>query len=476
MKHRYITKYTTICLALVLAGCTLNNTPYERPKLQMPASWSHKETTPYLPAAATDHWWQQFGDKELDRLITEVLARNNDLAVATLKLHKARLEAKLADSDRLPSLSVDGSGQISHSYGSTHRETRSFSATGSVSYELDLWNRVKRTADAANWEASATEQDLESTAISLVATTAGLYWQIGYLNQRISLSQASIAYAQKTLQLAQVKKQAGAATGLDILEAERSLATQQASHTQLVQQQKEAQNALAVLFDGPPSSLKSHELTGLAQVPQPRVDAGLPAQLLARRPDLRAAEMRLRETLAESDATSASYYPTIGLTGSYGGSSDQLSRLLSSPVATLGADLTLPFVQWRDMQRNIKIARIAYKEAIINFRQTLYSALADVENGLSARTQYERQAEKLRIALDTSRRTEALYQVKYRAGAISMQTWLDAQEDRRQAEINLVENKYNRLQNYLTLVKALGGDTTIAPAAKGIPASTKQKQ
>ena len=459
MKRRYFKKYCTICLALVLAGCTLNNTPYSRPKLQMPGSWSHQQAIPHLPAAASDQWWQQFGDQELNRLMREVLARNNDLAVAALKLRKARLEAQLADSDRLPTLSVDGSGQISHSYGSTHEETRSFAATGSVSYELDLWNRVKRTADAAHWEASATEQDRESTAISLVATTAGLYWQIGYLNERISLSQASIAYAQKSLQLAQVKKGAGTATGLDILEAERSLATQQASHTQLVQQREEARNALAILFDGPPSSLKSHELQDLLHIPKPRVDAGLPAQLLARRPDLRAAEMRLRETLAESDATSASYYPTINLTGSYGGSSDQLSRLLSSPVATLGADLTLPFVQWRDMQRNIKIAKLEYEEAIVNFRQTLYSALADVENGLSARTQYGLQAEKLHIALDTSRKTEALYQIQYQAGAIPMQTWLDAQEDRRQAEINMAENTYNRLQNYLTLIKALGGDT-----------------
>ncbi|MGD9947874.1 MAG: efflux transporter outer membrane subunit [Desulfobulbus sp.] len=445
------------CLGLMLGGCSQHST-YTRPKLDVPQNWSQALDT---RSAGVDHWWRRFDDADLNQLIDEVLAHNSDLAVAALQLRKARLQAELAESDRLPSLSVQGSGQISRSLGSASNENRSFSASGVVSYDIDLWDKLGSTADAARWEAVATEQDRQSTALSLVATTASLYWQIGYLNQRLSLSQASIEYAQQTLNLVRVQKAAGAASKLEILEAEGSLANQEASHTQLVQQQVETRNALAILLGGPPRSLPIQELQSLQKVTFPGIDAGMPAQLLARRPDLRAAEARLRSSLAETDATRASYYPSINLSGVYGGTSDQLARLLSNPIATLGADLALPFVQWRDMQRNIKISETDYQQAIIEFRQNLYTALSEVENGLSARKQYRLQAEKLEATLEAALQTEAIYRLRYTSGAATLQDWLDAQENRRQAEINLAENRNNQLQNHINLVKALGGDLTL---------------
>lgn len=442
------------CLALCLNGCGLH-TPYTRPALDLPQTWSQNQDA---RAAHMDHWWQRFHDNELNRLIDEVLQRNNDLAVAALQLRKAQLQAELADSARLPSFVVQGSGRIDRSLGSSSGESRSFSASGALSYELDVWNKLGNTYDAAQWEAVATEQDRQSTALSLVGTTTSLYWEIGYINQRIALSQASIEYAQQTLDLVRVQKAAGAATKLEILEAERNLANQEASHTQLIQQRVEAKNSLTILFNGPPQTLRMRELADLQGVHLPGIDAGMPAELLSRRPDLRAVEARLRATLAESDATRASYYPSINLSGSYGGSSEQLSRLLSNPIATLGVDLALPFVQWRDMQRNIKISETVYQQAIIEFRQNLYTALTEVENSLSARKQYRLQAQKLETTLQAARQAEAIYRLRYQAGGTTLQNWLDAQENRRQAEINLAENQYNQLQNHITLIKALGGD------------------
>jgi NodT family efflux transporter outer membrane factor (OMF) lipoprotein len=441
-------------LALFLNGCGLH-TPYTRPELDLPPTWSQDRDA---QAGSVDYWWQRFQDNELNRLIDEVLQRNNDLAAAALQLRKARLQAELADSDRLPSLAVQGSGQINRSLGASSGESRNFSVSGALSYEIDLWNKLGNTYDAARWEAVATEQDRQSTALSLIGTTASFYWEIGYINQRIALSQASIEYAKQTLALVQVQKAAGAATRLEILEAERNLASQEASHTQLVQQRVEARNNFAILFNGSPRTLQMRELADLQGVRLPGIDAGIPAELLSRRPDLRAKEARLRATLAQSDATRASYYPSINLSGSYGGSSEQLSRLLSNPIATLGADLALPFVQWRDMQRNIKISETVYQQAIIEFRQNLYTALTEVENSLSARKQYRLQAEKLEATLQAARQTEAIYRLRYQAGGTTLQSWLDAQENRRQAEINLAQNRYNQLQNHITLIKALGGD------------------
>lgn len=449
-----------VLLAASLTGCAAQvHTPYAAPDVNLPATWAQPADV-YAPAP--DRWWTGFGDPVLNRLVEEALARNNDLAVAALAVRKAQLQAELAGSDRLPSLSVQGSADLSRNLGSESRETRSFAASTAVSYELDLWGKLSSAHDAARWEAVATEEDRASAALALTGTTASFYWQIGYLNQRIALSEASIGYARRTLELVRVQKAAGAATALEILEAERSLASQEASHTTLVQQRVESRNALAILFDGPPQSLQTTEPRDLASARLPAAEAGLPAQLLARRPDLRAAESRLRAALATTDATRASFYPSINLSSSLGGSSEELARLLSNPIAALGADLTLPFVQWRDMRRNIKISETEYEQAVIEFRQTLYNALADVENSLSARQQYLAQAEKLEQTLQAARQTEELYRIRWQAGGSTLQDWLDAQENRRQAESNLAENRFNQLQNHITLAKALGGD--VAPS------------
>lgn len=455
MKRTHTHLLALACLALSASGCGLMQTPYSRPAADLPQAWSQDVETRTI---STDHWWEQFTDQELNRLLDTALERNTDLAVAALQVRKAGLQADLADSDRLPAISVQGSGEVSRNLGSSSKETRSYQASSTMSYELDLWNRLGSTADAARWEAVATEEDRQAAMLSLTGTAASFYWQLGYLNQRVALSQASIDYARQTLELVRVQKAAGAATGLEILEAERNLASQEASHTQLLQQRTEARNGLAILLDGPPQTTKTRELPDLNAVRLPGVESGLPGQLLGRRPDLRAAEARLRATLAQGDATRASYYPSINLSGSYGGASDQLSRLLSNPIATLGAELALPFVQWRDMQRNVAIAETEYRQAVLNFRQTLYTALSEVENSLSARKQYRVQAEKLEASLTAARQSEELYRLRYRAGAVSLQTWIDAQEKRRQAEINLAENRYNQLQNHISLVKALGGD------------------
>ncbi|MDD2465951.1 MAG: TolC family protein, partial [Desulfobulbus sp.] len=169
----HTTQYTLPFLAflgLTLGGCGLHSS-YTSPELDLPQTWSQAQDP---RPAGVDFWWRRFNDSQLNQLIDEVLKRNNDLAAAALQLRKARLQAELAESDRLPSLSVQGSTQISRSLGSSSAEKRSFSASGSVSYELDLWDKLGSTADAARWEAMATEQDRQSTALSLVATAASL--------------------------------------------------------------------------------------------------------------------------------------------------------------------------------------------------------------------------------------------------------------------------------------------------------------
>ncbi|MDP3481415.1 MAG: efflux transporter outer membrane subunit [Desulfoprunum sp.] len=449
-----------LCLAILFAGgcATPLKSTYQLPAATLPSAWN----TPVgaVDSQMQDRWWQRFGDASLNRLVDEVLASNNDLAAATILVRRAWLQADQANSDRLPSVSAQGNAGISRGLGNSDLgETKNFSLGTAVSYELDLWGKLGDRYDAARWQAQATEEDRAATALSLIATTTSAYWQLAYLNGRITSSEQSIAYARKAYELVQVQKAAGAVDNADILEAQRNLASQEAGHTTLLQQRQETRNGLAILFNGPPRTLLTQEPQDLAEVRLPGVDAGLPANLLSRRPDLRAAEARLRSTLATTDATKVSYYPSLNLTGNLGSASTALQQLLNNPIASLGAQLALPFIQWRDMQRNVKISESEYEEAIVRFRQSLYSAMMDVENSLSARMQYQAQAQQLERALESARGVEELNLIRYKAGGIPLKFWLDAQENRRQAEIALAQNRLDQIINHITLSKALGGDS-----------------
>jgi len=428
-------KLTVVAWAVVMLGACATRTGYQRPDVAVPAQWQQAASQQVLPASdqqggqndvALLPWWPALNDASLTQLIQEALARNNNLAQAAIKVRRARLVAGQAASD-----------------------------------QLDLWGRLASLRDAADWEAQATEEDRQAAAMSLVGTVANLYWQVAYLNQRVEASEQSIAYARQTLKLVEAQYGVGGTSGLEVAQATQALAAQEASHTQWLQQRVQARNALTILFDQPPGAAVNEGLR-LPEGALPAVQAGLPASLLTRRPDLRAAELRLRKTLASVDATRASFYPALTLTGSVGGSSADLSEVLRNPVGTLGAGLVLPFVQWRDMNRSVAISQADHDAAVLGLRQSWYQALADVENALSARLQFEDQGMKLLQALDAAKTSERLSEARYRAGAVALKTWLDAQETRRQAENNLAQNRLNRLNALATLYQALGGGTQVA--------------
>lgn len=444
----------------MLSGCSaVVRTPYQQPALNMPVQFSQQnpQATGVNIDQIKDQWWTLFQDAELNRLVEQVLQRNNDLAVAGIRLKQAREQAGLTRNQQLPRVSANSSASHQVELRDGDNSSRGFSLNGSVSYEVDLWGKLASQTDAAKWEASATQQDLQSTAQTLVGTVCTLYWQVAYLNQRISSSEASVNSSKKLYELVKAQYQAGAVSGLEMAQAEQAVVGQQANYSQLLQQRIEALNALSILFDQPPAALRIAEPSRLSTIKLPDIQAGLPADLLARRPDLQAAELRLRKALANTDATKASYYPSLSLSSSIGTSSTSLTEFLKNPVMTLGAGLSLPFLQYNDMQRNLAISKLDYESAIISFRQTLYSALADVDNALSANTQLKVQADAQQRTLVLAKKSESLNEIRYRAGAVALKQWIDAQESRRNAENSAIQIRLNQLNNMVTLMQSLGG-------------------
>ena len=453
---------STLMLGL-LSGCSaIVRTPYEQPAVQIPTQYAqqNQNTNALNIAQLQDHWWTLFNDPQLNTLVDQVLLANNDLAIAGLRLKQVREQASLTANQQLPRVSANASASHQVELSNGNDRSGGLGVSGSVSYAIDLWGKLANQTDAVRWEAAATQQDLQATAQSLIGTVCNLYWQLAYLNERIASSDASISNSRKLFSLVQSRYRAGAVSGLDLAQAEQALVGQEASQSQLVQQRVEARNALAILFNVPPTQLNAlafNEPQKLLAINLPTIDAGLPSDLIARRPDLNASELRLRKVLANKDATRASYYPSFSLTGSLGSSSTSLTELIKNPALTLGAGVSLPFLQYNDMQRNLAISELEYQAAIIGFRQSIYSALADVDNALSNTTQLQIQTNAQQRTLNLAQRTEQLNEVRYRAGAVALKQWIDAQEARRNTQNSLLQIRLSQLNNMVTLMQSLGG-------------------
>jgi NodT family efflux transporter outer membrane factor (OMF) lipoprotein len=460
LKATFSINFTRLKLFLLLAsallsGCSLlPRSELKAPQFSVPEQWQGPAVTG-TGVANRDQWWKNFNDPLLDELIDKALRTNNDLAAATIRVRRAQLTSGLTDTNRTPSVSigVDSGVTLDLKRGTA---VQAHNVTGLLSYDVDLWGKLAGLREADRWEAKATEVDRENTALALIGVTAAAYWQVAFLNQRIASSEAGIAYVEKTLELVRRKYGAGAVSGIDLAQAGQAVATRQADLTQLQQQRTEARHALAILFDQAPQN-SVPERQQLADGPLPEVEAGLPANLLGRRPDLRAAELRLRKLLVNVNVARAGFYPSFTLTGSLGGSSISLENVLRNPLATLGLGLTLPFVQWNTAQLTIKVSETHYEEAVVNFRQTLYQALGDVENALSAYAAYQAESVYLEQTLAFARQAEHLAETRYRGGVTGVQDWLDEQERRRNAETALYGNRLNRLNNLMKLYQALGG-------------------
>ena len=461
----HLTKLTcALILGGSLVGCSaMVKTPYTQPSTDIPANFQNSKTLSQQIYANTyaDQWWKLFNDQELNQLVEQVLTSNTDLAVAGINLKQARIQAKQSQSRqgiRISDAGISTGHRFSLDGDGDSAQGLSLNYPG-LSYELDLFGKLANETEAARWEALATEEDLQATAQSIIATTANLYWELGYLNESYTVAKQNLASTQKTYDLVKVQYKAGAVSGLDLTSAEQALQSQKATLSRIDQQKVETRTALAVLMQRPVQQLNIIEPNRLPNLTLPNIAPGLPAELLSRRPDLKASELRLRKALANKDANKASYYPSISLTGGINtkGSSTSLTEALSNPVAILGAGLNLPFLQWNDMKRDLKVNELEYEKSIIQYRQTLYKAFGDVENALSNKTELDRQVTLQERNVQLAEKAERLTDVRYRNGAIALKNLLDAQETTRNARLTLVQTKQSQYNAYVTLMQALGG-------------------
>ena len=436
-----------------LSGCGSLLTPSQPAALPvLPAQWAEQNTTA-SPAAGA--WWLAFNDARLSALIEDALKSNADLSVAAVRLRRAYLRAGLSENASRPIFGLSGTGSVNHTFDPANNQ-QSYSFPATASYELDLWGRLANDRKAADEESKATAADQQALKLSVSTSVASLYWSVALADQKLDASRFNLQQLQQALDLVRLKSQAGALAQSEVLSAEQSLLSEQANQTQLLQQRKNTLYSLSLLFDRPPQTFQLAE----ARLPQgnlPAVSAGVPADVLSRRPDLQALEFRLRATLAQVDVAKAAFYPGFSLTTSLGSSSSSLAELFQNPVASLGLNLALPFVDWNKHQFNLDINRTQYEESLISFRQALYKALAETEQALDARMRLAEQNQQLTRSAMLAGKLDGIAQARFDAGATDIQPWLDAAARRRSAQTSLLQNRFDQASNLLALYKALGG-------------------
>lgn len=446
-------KLFSLAFCIALGGCSQHSS-YQRPELDLAPEWQQASSS--LLTEQITPWWGQFDDPQINKLVEAVLEANPDMHVAALKLKSAMLSSELADTNLTPTVN-SSIGISSNKDLKRGKSQRMVGPSLSLSYEIDLWGKLASVRDQASWEALASEQDLASTRLLLIGNTLDLYWQLGYLDAAITLGERQLANLVRTEQLTQTKFNAGAITQLDLAQTRQQQAAKKAELASFKAQQEQARNALRLLLGRSRGPL-GYTYTAIANQIIPEVALGIPADVLARRPDVKAAELRLRKTLAKGDEIRTSFYPTLNLTGSVSTTSDRLAQMLQNPVGSLGANLVLPFLEYNRTQLAIESSELDYQIAQTEFRKQLYTALVEVEDNLAARHYGLQRLDYLQEQLNYAQDAERLAKARFLAGATGVQELLDEQNRLGDAQQSMLAQQKELLTITAKIYRALGGE------------------
>ena len=445
-----------LAASALLAGCASLAPTYQRPAAPLAANFPG-EAGPSGNAAEIE-WQRFFSDARLKRLIELALQNNRDLRVAVLGIEQARAQLQLRRADQWPTLNlgVSGNRQPTSSGGISSLYTAGFSVTA---YELDFFGRIRNLGDAALAQALATEEARKTVHISLVAAVANTYLAVLADDELLALTQQTLATRDDSLKLTRLKFDNGAASELDVRQAQSLVEGARATLAQQQRQRALDENALVLLLGQPmPADLPAG--TALAATASgPELPAGLPSDLLARRPDIRQAEQQLIAANANIGAARAAFFPHIALTGSVGSASTALTGLFKagSFAWSFAPQITLPIFDAGRNQANLQLADVGREISVAQYEKAVQTAFREVADALAGRATLGEQLRASQAQADAESARYKLSELRYRNGVASYLDLLDAQRSLFGAQQATVQTQLAQLQNQVQLYKALGG-------------------
>jgi NodT family efflux transporter outer membrane factor (OMF) lipoprotein len=450
---------------LLVAGCTVGPN-YVRPTVISPPAY--KELEGWKVAAPQDTtlrgaWWEMFQDPELNALEAEVSISNQTLAAAEAQVRQAQAAVQAARASYFPVISVGAAVANSRQPTSlgggaaSRRTVTDYSVPLQASWELDLWGRVRRSVESQQASAKASQADLESTRLSAQAALAQSYFALRILDAQRQLLDETVADYQKTLELTQNRYASGVASKADVVQAETQLKTAQAQAIDVGVQRAQLEHAIASLT-GTPASTFSLPAASLSAV-LPAIPAGVPSELLERRPDIAAAERRVAAANAQIGVAEAAYYPTVTLSGSAGFLDTTLSSLFSWPsrVWAVGAAIAETVFEGGLRRAQSAEARAAYDGTVASYRQTVLTGFQEVEDNLAALRILQDEAQVQDEAVKAARESVALTTNQYKAGTVSYLNVIVVQAVALANESNALAIRGRRIAASVLLIEALGG-------------------
>lgn len=468
-----------LLIAAALAGCSL--TPeFTRPVAPVADTFPVAATALERQAASEIGWRQFFPDLRLQALIDAALENNRDLRTAALRVEEARALYNVQSADQLPTINATGNASRSRTpLGLTSSGRPSVSGNYQVglslaAFELDFFGRVRSLSEAALSQFLATEEAQRSVRISLVAEVARTYLAERSLAEQLALAQSTMLARNEAMKLARQRFDVGASSALDLRQAETLLQAAQIAQLVLARQQAQAMNALTLLAGQPlnalPPAKPLSEQGVVSDIPP-----GLPSDLLARRPDIRAAEQRLRASNANIGAARAAFFPRISLTSGLGLGSNELSTLFegASKSWSFVPQLTLPLFDAGRSSANLSLAQARNSLAVVDYERSIQVAFREVADALVARDLLDQQVEAQRLTVEAQADRARLSELRARNGIAGSLEVLDAQRELFAAQQALIQARQLRLTNAVDLYRSLGGGLLESNQQAAVSAPTR---
>jgi len=444
--------------------------------VKLPETWSQAPKPQAAEAAseASINWWKSFKDPQLDALMESALQRNRDLVRNALRLQQAVLKSGQAELDRGPrpsaSLSSSLQGPLTSSQGSTSTQvngltvpvgnnmgvTKSLGLSSSLSQEIDLWGRLAQSAAVAYQNQAIAQADLDAARWLLTAKVAEQYWTLAATDAKMVLAKQATKDAQINLEVIQLRLANGKIRPAEVDRSTLALEQAQQKEVALALQRSNTVQTLALLLDDAPQNLS---------VPQPRLPSSLPtepqawpaAAVVDRLPAVRRSRLALDVAARNLNIAESNRYPQFSLSATASASGDSLSNVLSNPLGSLGLNLSLPMVDWKRLRINRDVSQVDLDIAAVDFRETLYKALSEVDQQYNQRRQWVADSQSLQLKSAQAEQALAVAQLRYEVGAEPLQTVRDAQANLRDLESNRIELRMKAWNNQINIFKAWGG-------------------
>ena len=464
-------------VAAFLGGCDLAKIDYLRPIVDLPAFFRAAPATPSPPPATADPaietvwpepgWWAQFGSADLDRLVATAQEANFDLAAAEARIRQAIAQAQVSGAPLLPSVTASANAQrqqtaplnATNRAGTVPRPVWSsrYDMQLQASYELDFWGKNRAAADAAQASLAASRFDRATVALTTVANVATAYFQLLGFGERLDYARQSLADAEGILAAIRAREAVGTASLIDIAPQISIVEGQRAAIAALERQFGQQYEALGVLLGAAPRF--EIQPVALGTLRAPRIGAGLPSELLRRRPDIAAAEARLVAANANTENALASRFPSLSLTGTAGYQSGDLGRMLdpTSQIFSLASGLSAPIFAGGRLEGTQRLQQARFEELAATYQKTVVQAFADVETALAGIRRTREQLDAQSAATEASRIGFEAAQAQYRVGSIDSVTLRDTQRSYFTALDALAQARLGYYQAMVALFQALGG-------------------